>query len=429
MAFEISMTNALEHTNASLVVAGPPGIGKTPFALTAPKPFLLNAEAGLQSVAHRQVPVAKIESTQQLLEIRSILALDTEERNEKLGFEVETVVIDTIDEVTRIATHERLESQRKSEMEPGDWTWLADEMNALLRGFRGLDMNLILVVHTKDMQNGNTGEIFHKPDISGAFAHQLPAGVDIVGLIERRAVLDDNGEPSNKTFFVTDNRRGYEWLKNRGKLPDLFELNFEDDFQRIHDEFFSGVEYAEPDVRVVEFKAEVETSKEVAEEEPHRNKTVDEVRQHIDAAAEVVKEAEQAKEQIKEANKRDRSKVDRPVLTTEKGDIPEDLDLSDKYNGEGIEDDRFATTGFMLLPDGTLRNARKTRYHYKLADGTHVLSVNQLEKGVLPVPNPDVGTGIFCQVTGEEVTRDQANVSRIKFRKVFSESEFEKRSQ
>jgi hypothetical protein len=415
------MTNALEHTNASLVVAGPPGIGKTPFALTSPDPYLLNVEAGLQSVAHLQVPTTRITSMADLLEIRNVLALPADERKEILGFDVGTVIIDTIDEVSRIAAHERMKAEQKTEMGPGDWGWLADELNALVRGFRSLDMNLILVTHTKDQQNGETGEISHKPDISGAFGHQLPAAVDIVGLIERRAVFGEGEEAVNKTFFVTDNRRGYDWLKNRGRLPDVIEMNFEDDFKCIHETFFSGVEYAELDVKVINFQAEEVDPQPEPPAAPvaHSNKTVEEVRDQINAASEVVQDATSLKEKKKQEEAR-------PVLTQPLEEVGGDLDLSNCYEGEGIEDTRFKG-GFKLLADGTLRNAPGTRFVYKLEDGTRVLSVNQLEKGVKPIPNPELGTGIYCQVTGVEVSSDQANVSRVKFRKVFSESEFEKK--
>lgn len=419
MPFEITTTNALDNTNVSLVVVGPPGIGKTPFALTAPKPFLLNAEAGVQSVAHMEVPMTRIETISQLVEIRGILALPEEERAEVLGFEVETVVIDTIDEITRIATHERLESQKKAEMQPGDWSWLADEMNALVRGFRGLDMNVIFVCHTKDQQSGDTGEVFHKPDISGAFAHQLPAAVDIVGLIERHAVIDDEGNSVNKTFFITNDRHGYSWLKNRGKLTSMFELNFEDDVQRIHDEFFSGVDYVEPEVRVVDYALPETEVAEPVDDSPKMpsNPTVADVRDQIEEAQKVVAAAEKTK----------KNEAKRPVLTEPSSATANDIDTSNLINGEKIVDEKFDTTGFELKPDGTLKNARQTRFHYILEDGSRVLSVNQLEKGVRPIPNPEIGTGIFCQATGDEVTRDHANVSRIRFRKVFSEAEFARR--
>lgn len=419
MPFEITTTNALDNTNVSLVVVGPPGIGKTPFALTAPKPFLLNAEAGVQSVAHMEVPMTRIETISQLVEIRGILALPEEERAEVLGFEVETVVIDTIDEITRIATHERLESQKKAEMQPGDWTWLADEMNALVRGFRGLDMNVIFVCHTKDQQSGDTGEVWHKPDISGAFAHQLPAAVDIVGLIERHAVIDDEGNSVNKTFFITNDRHGYSWLKNRGKLTPMFELNFEDDVQRIRDEFFSGVDYVEPEVRVVDYVLPETDVAEPVDDLPKMpsNPTVADVRDQIEEAQKVVAAAEKTK----------RGEAKHPVLTEPSSATANDIDTSNLVNGERIVDEKFDTSGFELKSDGTLKNARQTRFHYILEDGSRVLSVNQLEKGVKPIPNPEIGTGIFCQATGDEVTRDHANVSRIRFRKVFSEGEFARR--
>jgi hypothetical protein len=292
-------------------------------------------------------------------------------------------------------------------------------MNALVRGFRGLDMNVIFVCHTKDQQSGDTGEVWHKPDISGAFAHQLPAAVDIVGLIERHAVIDDEGNSVNKTFFITNDRHGYSWLKNRGKLTPMFELNFEDDVQRIHDEFFSGVDYVEPEVRVVDYVLPETDVAEPVDDLPKMpsNPTVADVRDQIEEAQKVVAAAEKTK----------RGEAKHPVLTEPSSATANDIDTSNLVNGERIVDEKFDTSGFELKSDGTLKNARQTRFHYILEDGSRVLSVNQLEKGVKPIPNPEIGTGIFCQATGDEVTRDHANVSRIRFRKVFSEGEFARR--
>lgn len=416
MAFEVTTTGSQQHTNLSLLVVGPPGIGKTPFALTSPKPFLLNAEAGVASVSHLNANMAPVDSTKVLLEIRNTLALPTDERNDRLGFEVGTVVLDTIDEMQRIMIHERLQATRKTEMGPGDWGWLADEMGALARGFRSLDMNVIFVCHTKTQQEGETGEIRYVPDMSGAFGHQLPAAVDVVGRIERAAVLDENEEAATKHFFVSGYDRHYDWLKNRGKLPDSIELNFEDDYQRIHDTFFEGIEIHEADVRTIESLVDTEPPVEETKPEPEPEKTVDEAREQIDKAAEVMAVATEKK------------KADKMPVLAEPSKTKADLDLSGYESGNPVEDDQFTTAGFSLKDSGELEKAPKTRYLYRLEDGTEVLSVNQLEDGVVPVPDPEVGTGIFCQASGVEVTRDQAAVSRVAHRRVFSEAEFAKRS-
>jgi len=424
MAFEVTTTGVLEHTNLSMMVVGPPGIGKTPFALTSPKPYLLNAEAGVASVAHINAPVSTIDSSEKLLEIRTVLALPEEERNDTLGFEVGTVVLDTIDEIQRIVIHERLQYTKKPEMGPGDWGWLADEMNAIVRGFRSLDMNVIFVCHTKDQQEGETGVIYRKPDMAGAFAHQLPAAVDIVGLIERQAMPDgDEGGAATKHFFVTDAVHHYDWLKNRGRIDPSIEMNFADDYERIHESFFEGLEVAKTDVRTVETVAdnippEPEPEQAEAEVQPEAKKTVDEAREQISNAERVMAAAEK-----KAQKKKDK---ERAVLTEPSTETLEGVDISRYLNGDPIKNDSFQTGGFRLLPNNTLRNAPNTRFVYHLEDGTDVLSVNQLETGVVPVRNLEIDSGIFCQKTGVEVTRSQANVSRIKNRKVLSESEFEK---
>ena len=430
MAFEVMTTGSLQHKNLSLLVVGPPGVGKTPFALTAPKPFLLNAEAGTASVAHVNANMAKIDSTKLLLEIRNVLALDREERDETLGFEVETVILDTIDEIQRIMIHERLRATKKTEMQAGDWMWLADEMNAIARGFRGLDMNVIFVCHTKILQEGETGEVRQVPDMSGAFSHQLPAAVDVVGRIVRRSVLDPDDVEVTHHYFVSGYDRHHDWLKNRGRLPNSLEMNFHDDYQRIHDMYFDGMEIEEAAVRTIESAADTEPPQEDEEvEETPPQKTRDEARQQIEDAQKVMADAEakaaEAKSETEAKPEPGTRKPPAPVLTEPSMESPINIDLSEyPGRGEPVEDDAFTTAGFSLLDTGELRKAQKTRFFYRLKDGTEVLSVNELEGKAIPIPNPAVGTNIFCQVSGVEVTKNQASVSRVKYRKVFSEEVF-----
>jgi len=114
----------------TMALVGGPGKGKTRFAATAKNPYFLNAEGGLMSIAAQQIPYTTIESTSQLLEIMTFLSTHGRQgAKDVMGIEIDTVVIDTFDEIQRILIRERLDATRQTELKPGDWTWVTDQMS------------------------------------------------------------------------------------------------------------------------------------------------------------------------------------------------------------------------------------------------------------------------------------------------------------
>ncbi len=96
------------YVNLRMLVAGQAGSGKTRFAATFPNPIWADCRGGLMSVADKGVKSVKIGSEADLLELRLALDALTKEREERFGFPVDTLVLDTVDEFQRILLAERL---------------------------------------------------------------------------------------------------------------------------------------------------------------------------------------------------------------------------------------------------------------------------------------------------------------------------------
>lgn len=425
-SINVRYTGAEDYSDhLSYLIAGPPGKGKTRFAATAKNPYLLNAEAGTMSIADKHIPMTKIDSSETLMAVKNILALGPLKAEEILGFPVETVIIDTFDEVSRIMIHERLRREKKDGMGPGDWTWLADQLAAIARGFGALEMNVIFTCHVKDQQDGDN--VYFKLDIGGASAHQLPGMVDEAFMLNDRTVAEyvDGVETSvRKQYLFTAPTSKYEWVKDHsGELEEIIELNFEDDFQSIVAKIGEGGRDLENgETRTVEYPDPIVD----APEQPVRSSSSI-TAPSVESATRATSEAEEI---IAEAEKTSRQKRtgDRPT-STKNSNISNETALAAERVEEAtdrsmIELEGDVPAGFQLTSQQKVLQVKGARFVY-VVDGKKVLSRNQLQKFVYPQPST-LDTGIFCQISGKEITPEEANISRIRYRKVLCEEEFNK---
>src|SRR4051812_4849054 len=114
MALKIFRTGAADYGRwVKMLLAGEPGSGKTRSSSTWTNPFFASAEGGLMAVADRKVPATKIAHSAELEQLLKILQQNAEVRESMLGVPVDTVIIDTLDEVQRILIKERLSDKRQ----------------------------------------------------------------------------------------------------------------------------------------------------------------------------------------------------------------------------------------------------------------------------------------------------------------------------
>jgi hypothetical protein len=158
------------------------------------------------------------------------------------------LVVDTIDEIQRILIKERLAETRKEAMQLQDWGWMGEQMQAIVRGLRSLDMHVVFLVHLKDTQDAESGRVWQDPGLQGAIAKQIPAAVDLA-LVLKAATVTEVDEEANSTkkrsvrLLVTQPTQQYPWVKDRsGKLDPEFEVGMFDSFDLLYKPIFGGVD-------------------------------------------------------------------------------------------------------------------------------------------------------------------------------------------
>lgn len=228
-----------------MLAFGNPGAGKTRTASTWPDVLYANCEGGLMSVADRQPATIDITHSSQMKELMDALGQTPAVRERLLGVPVQTVVIDTIDEVAKILVQERLKDERKDAFAIQDWGWLGDQLRNMVRGFRNLDMNVIFNVHLKSQEDSETGHTYFKAAIQGSMGDEIAAYVDLALLLVAKPVtrvVDGKNVRTVQRYFQTFQDAQHPWVKDRsGRLPMEFTVNFDDDYERMHRIIYSSV--------------------------------------------------------------------------------------------------------------------------------------------------------------------------------------------
>lgn len=225
------------------------------------------------SIASKKIPFMEVNTMADLVALRSTLSQAPKVRNEILGVPVQTVVLDTIDEIQAIAIDEILRREKKDALAIQDWGKVADEMKAVIRGFRNLDMNVIFTCHLKLVTDEDSGRSWYAPGLQGQIADKIPGYVDLSLLIRSVTVTQAGAKGSEKVtkrILESSPTKQYPFLKDRsGKLPVDFTVNFEDDYERINDYIFSGID----DVPETESITEMDTDPQPADDLPTLTKT------------------------------------------------------------------------------------------------------------------------------------------------------------
>jgi hypothetical protein len=199
------------------------------------------------SIADMNIPYVQVNSSLELLQLKNVMTQDPEVRFRMLGSKVETLVIDTIDEVQRMFIRERLKETKKETMSLPDWGWLGEQMTAVLTGFRNLEMNVVFTCHGKETRDDEKGKVSIKPGLQGAISDQIAGYVDLSLLLKTRlTTVIVNGETQRKLERVlqTYPDSNHDWVGDRsGKLPMEVPVNFEDDYARMAEYIFGGVSF------------------------------------------------------------------------------------------------------------------------------------------------------------------------------------------
>lgn len=246
MGLEIFTTGAEDYgTHIKALFCGDAGAGKTLISSTFPNPFYASAEGGLMSVARRRMRGTEIRTSEQLRELRGYLDQEPDVRAQTLKGPVDTIVIDTIDEIQKILIQERLAAKRLESLDQQSWGWLGDKMRAILKAYRNLPMNVVFTCHLKESADQTTGQIFVKPALQGAVGDEVSQYMDLALLLKTELatrIVGQTTERYERRFLQTYKDPQHTWIKDRsGQLPGEIQVNFEDDYERIHKAIFGFI--------------------------------------------------------------------------------------------------------------------------------------------------------------------------------------------
>lgn len=224
-----------------ILVMGPPKSGKTTFLSTAPNLVVAACEAGLMSVAHKDVAFVDIDETTKLQMLHDILADDTlrAQAAAQLGLpKIETVAIDTLDAWQDMLKKEIMRENKRTVFQRDDWGTLKERMKALLQAFAKLPMNVIFTVHTSISQDEESRMIY-SPGLQGAVKDEIAGWVDFSLLAFRQRETNSQGLPVVKYYLKNEGDLKNPHVGNRGagRVPEICDP----DFATLHRAVFTGI--------------------------------------------------------------------------------------------------------------------------------------------------------------------------------------------
>ena len=194
-----------------ILVYGEPGIGKTTFGMTAPKPLLIDCDGGIDRVspAFRSdfIQVSKWKDISSILEDKDVepyesLVIDT------AGKALEYLAIEIIKDNYKLGT-------KTGGLSLQGYGALLNSFTAFLRRATVKKKNIIFIAHNKEYKT-DEGMIY-RPDIVGSNLGAILKEMDLVGFMQSRDNVRTIGFTPQDTYYGKNSCR----LEDIIKVPDL----------------------------------------------------------------------------------------------------------------------------------------------------------------------------------------------------------------
>lgn len=222
----------------------------TRWASYFPKPFYADVEAGLASVADRQVPFASVRNSNDMLDVLEFLKVEQRQPWEQRKYQ--TVIIDTLDAFQRKVKNEWMEKENSQTFSGWDaWGFLNAKMGLLMTRLLNLDMNVIVNVHYKDktIKDDETGRESREIvlQLQGEMSDTAFNDFDLVGWMGTywEAVEGQKVQKRGLTFKPTSDK---PFLKDRLYVtPTWMEVEFADsDYTKLFSAITERIDEFEP---------------------------------------------------------------------------------------------------------------------------------------------------------------------------------------
>ena len=159
MAIKLKSTKDYSANGVKVLVYGRAGVGKTTLCATAPNPIIISAEAGLLSIAGKDIPTIEIHNIDELFEAYEFIC---SEDCKKLG--IQTVCLDSISE---IAEQCLAEEKKKNKDGRKAYAETSDRMAAILRTFRDIPDKNIVFIAKQDKVQDDQSALHYGPSMPG----------------------------------------------------------------------------------------------------------------------------------------------------------------------------------------------------------------------------------------------------------------------
>lgn len=182
---------------------GPPGVGKSVFAGTAPKNLFVDVEKGSMSLNNHKeladVTVLEFKSVRQLELLIEKLAAGA------FGDRFETIVIDSfselqkrdLDDIVRKAASEDASRNKFLPIGP-DYNINTEHLRVIASALRDLPMHVIVTAHAKEEKDDATGRVLVRPNLTPKLAGTMAGIFDVVGYM----TVNGSGESATRTLQV-----------------------------------------------------------------------------------------------------------------------------------------------------------------------------------------------------------------------------------
>lgn len=195
--------------NVKMMVYGQAGMGKTTFALSAPKPLLLDFDNGVKRVntAHLDdnVGIVQFSSWQDILNLLNYNKKDLEE--------FDTIVVDTIGKMIDFIIAYRCNG-RNPQIQ--DWGTINNDFKWFTSSLSQLNKNIVFVAHRDTRKEGES--TVYIPALREKNYNNIVTDLDLLGYLEMRS---ENGQQIRTiTFDPTSRNDG----KNTCQLPGCMQI-------------------------------------------------------------------------------------------------------------------------------------------------------------------------------------------------------------
>ncbi len=207
MAFKILKASELQkRIIVNMLLYGAPGVGKTTFASTAPKPLIIDLENGSLALLGKDVDIAQVDTLQ---DAKQAIKYALEH-----GYQ--TVVIDSITRYAELQLEEILRENKKDTARIQDWGEVVKRIKKLIWTLQSKNINTIFIA--LETEEKDEDSLVKRPAVPGQLKVAIPAIVDIVGYLRVR----NGGE---RVVSVKPSAKWY--AKDRsGRLPDEVKPDF-----------------------------------------------------------------------------------------------------------------------------------------------------------------------------------------------------------